>query len=123
MSNLGAYQWMTSTAKTVGGPVDFLILVGAVGAVIYKGSEITVKGCMKTIKTRKATKPTLGAKEKLYSVTSSGKSNEGLEFVIGDQFRVLEADGNSVLVEKIGDGNNPYFVSSELLYTISDYKG
>lgn len=121
MSNLGAYQWMTTAAKRVGGPVNLLILAGTTGAAIYKGSEIVVKQCLKTIKTRKATK-LAEAKKVLYEVTLDSRSNEGLEFVVGDKFRVLEADGDSVLIEKIGDTNNPYFVSAEILRRISDYK-
>ena len=121
MSNLGAYQWMTTAAKRVGGPVNLLILAGTTGAAIYKGSEIVVKQCLKTIKTRKTTK-LAEAKKVLYEVTLDSRSNEGLEFVVGDKFRVLEADGDSVLIEKIGDTNNPYFVSAEILRRISDYK-
>ena len=49
-------------------------------------------------------------------------SNEGLEFKIGDQFRVLESDKDAILIEKIGDNNNPYFVSAELLKNISDFE-
>lgn len=121
MSNLGAYQWMTTAAKRVGGPVNLLILAGTTGAAIYKGSEIVVKQCLKTIKTRKTTK-LAEAKKVLYEVALDSRSNEGLEFVVGDKFRVLEADGDSVLIEKIGDTNNPYFVSAEILRRISDYK-
>lgn len=58
----------------------------------------------------------------IYSVTAEGVSNEGLEFKIGDQFRVLEKDKDAVLIEKIGDDNNPYFVSEELFKNISNYK-
>lgn len=121
MSNLGAYQWMTTVAKKVGGPINLLLLAGTTGAVVYKGGEIVVKQCVKTIKARKTTKLTIEAEENLYDVTSVGRSNEGLEFVVGDQFRVLESDGASVLVEKIGDTNNPYFVSSDVLCNISNY--
>lgn len=122
MSNLGAYQWMTTKAKKVGGPVNFLMLVGAAGAVCYKGGEMAVKQCIKTIKANKGAKPAKRSKEeKLHKVIFDGKSNEGLEFTIGDQFHVLETDGDSVLIKKVGDENNPYFVSAKLLRKISDY--
>ena len=122
MSNLGAYQWITTTAKKVGGPVNLLLLTGTAGAALYKSSEIVVKKCIKTINAIQTAKPVIETKEKLHPVTSSGKSNEGLQFAVGDQFRILETDGDSVLIEKIGDKNNPYFVSVELLHKISDYK-
>lgn len=122
MSNLGAYQWMTTAAKKVGGPGNLLLLAGTAGAVLYKGGETVVKQCIKTVKVNKSIKSATEAKGDLYKVTSTGISNEGLEFAVGDQFRVLEADGDSVLIEKIGNENNPYFVSAELLRKISDYK-
>ena len=122
MSNLGAYQWMTTAAKKVGGPVNLLLLAGTAGAAIYKGGETVVKQCAKAIRAHKSDKPVVEAKSRLYKVTATGKSNEGLAFAIGDQFRVLETDGDAVLIEKIGDKNNPYFVSAELLHRISDYK-
>lgn len=122
LSNLGAYQWMTTVAKKVGGPVNLLLLTGTAGAMIYKGGEIVVKKCVRTINAHKAAKPVLEVKEHLYTVASGGRSNEGLEFAEGDRFRVLEADGDSILIEKIGDKDNPYFVSAELLRRISNYK-
>ena len=121
MSNLGVYQWMTTTAKKVGGPVRFLLLVGTAGAALYKGGEVVVKQCVKTIKVHKKTNSQIEDEVKLHSVTLNRKSSEGLEFVAGDRFRVLESDGDSVLIEKIGDANNPYFVSADVLRDISDY--
>lgn len=126
MSNLGAYQWITTVSKKVGGPINLLLLTGAAGAAagitVYKCGEIAVKKCVTAVKTHKANKTAVVVEEKLYYVNEPGRSNEGLTFQAGDQFRVLETDGESVLIEKIGDGNNPYFVSAELLHSISDYK-
>lgn len=121
MSNLGAYQWMTTVAKKVGGPVNLLLLTGTAGATLYKGGEIVVRKCVKIIKKHKVTKKVI-EEENLYEVILDGRSKEGLEFVAGDKFRVLEVDEDSVLIEKIFDTNNPYFVSAEVLRNISDYK-
>ena len=121
MSNLGKYQWMTTVAKKVGGPINLLLLAGTTGAVVYKGGEIAVKQCVRKIKAHNTVNPTMETNARLYNVTSAGRSNEGLEFIKGDQFRVLESDGASVLVEKIGDTNNPYFVSADVLRNISNY--
>ena len=121
MSNLGTYQWMTIVTKKVGGSVNLLLLTGTAGAALYKSGEVVVKRCVRTIKARKATTLAI-EEEKLYEVAMDGRSNKGLEFVVGDTFRVLEANGNSVLIEKIGDTNNPYFVSAEILSKISDCK-
>lgn len=123
MSNLGAYQWLTTAAKKVGGPKNLVGIIAGTGAVagvaVYKGGEIVVKKIKKKMNTEELqeTSDTI-----IYSVTAEGVSNEGLEFKIGDQFRVLEIDKDAVLIEKIGDDNNPYFVSEELLKNISNYK-
>ena len=117
MSNLGVYQWMTTTAKKVGGPKNFLLIIAGSGAVGYKLSEEIIKKIKKKIKTFKQQKAT-----PLYNILSYGISNEGLIFNKNDKFKVLEKDGDAVLIEKIGDSNNPYFVPAELLYKISDYK-
>ena len=123
MSNLGMYQWMTATAKKMGGPVQFLTAVAAAGAVTYKASEIIVKKCKKALDAKRLFRAkNVKSNENLYSVNSPGESNEKVSFDIGDQFKVLEEDGDSVLIEKIGEENNPYFVSSELIEEISDYK-
>lgn len=127
MSNLGTYQWITSTSKKVGGPINLLFLTGTAGAIagiaIYKVCEVGVKKLARTIKSHQpTTDKDLESQHMLYSIIKSGISNEGIKFCIGDQYRVLEKDGDSVLIEKIGDQNNPYFASSEFLRTISDYE-
>ena len=33
-----------------------------------------------------------------------------------------KSDKDAILIEKIGDNNNPYFVSAELLKNISDFE-
>lgn len=123
MSNLGAYQWITSASKKVGGPVNLLLLVGVAGAVIGKLGEIGVKKGMAAIKPHLTSKNKADdSTEKIYSVTADGENNEGVKFVVGNQYRVLERDDDSVLIEKIGDGNNPYFVSAVFLRGISNYQ-
>jgi len=119
MSNLGLYQWMTKTSKKVGGPANFLLLVGTTGAVVYKCSEVGVKRCIKKIRAKRENNK---KNIEVYTITEQGISNEGLRFILGDTFRILETDGDSALIEKIGDADNPYFVSIELLNKISDYK-
>ena len=119
MSNLGAYQWITTMSKKVGGPEKLLALIAAGSIAIYKGSEIAVKKLIKAVKKTKARAEENG---KAYKVTIYGESNEGLKFNIDDEFYVLETDGDVILIEKIGDSNNPYFVDKKLLQKISDYR-
>ena len=123
MSNLGGYQWLTTTAKKVGGPINLMLITASTGAAIYKGSEVVIKKSIKAVKKKyddKKLKMEFNIKQ--YTVKTFGVSNEGLEFKVGEQFKVLESDGKAVLIEKIGDTNNPYFVSVELLKEISDYE-
>lgn len=123
MSNLGDYQRMTILAKKVGGPKNLAVIIAGAGAVasvaLYKGGEI-VKEKVRKKKNKEKLKET--SDSIVYSITVDGVSDDGLEFKIGDQFRVLETDKDAVLIEKIGDDNNPYFVSVEFLEMISNYK-
>lgn len=119
MSNLGLYQWMTTSSKACGGPLKFLGLVAAGGYVTGKFIELGA-GFTKKKVSEKINKNST-QKDKLYSVIKDGKSNEGVEFKIGDSIRVLDIDKDVVLIEKIGDDNNPYYVSMEFLSDITDY--
>lgn len=121
MGNLGSYQWITTTSKKVGGPINLLLLAGMAGAAVYKCGEMVVVKCVKAVKEHKVQKTTVEEERTLHYVIRPGVSNEGLAFATGDRFRILEMDDDAVLIEKIGDENNPYFVSAELLRNISDY--
>ena len=123
MSNLGGYQLLTTAAKKVGGPGNLVLLIAGAGALVYKCSEIVVsKVATEVIKT-KYSKNRFGDElsGEVYIVKSFGISDEGLQFKVNEWFKVLEADGDAVLIEKIGDMNNPYFKSGDFLKAISDY--
>lgn len=129
MSNLGWYQKITTWSKQVNGPVNLLVLAVASGVALDEGilrpigKKVlpTVKRCTSNLKATLAGKSSSEAVDTIYEVTTSGKSNEELKFLINDRFRVLETDGDSVLIEKIGDDHNPYYVSANFLGEISDY--
>lgn len=59
--------------------------------------------------------------ERIFDVISNGKSDGGLELNVGDKYRILETDGEAILIEKIGDPNNPYFVSADFLQSVSSF--
>lgn len=121
VSNLGGYQKLTTYAKRVGGPRNLVLIIASTGAVLYKGSELLIKKVVRVVKNKHKLKKVANSGINMYAVKAYGVSNEGLEFNIDDRFKVLELDGDTVLIEKIGD-NNPYFVSVDLLKIISDYK-
>ena len=115
MSNLGLYQWFTTAAKKVGGPLILLALFtggGFLGGVGLTSGAV----CLYSKKAKQRNSKTI------YHVLTDGVSNEGLEFKINDEFKVLNRDKQAVLIEKIGDDNNPYFVAYDFLKSISDYK-
>lgn len=126
MSNLGGYQVLTTLAKKVGGPGKLVALIaggGAIaGGIVVKGGEFAVKKGKQAIAKRKEKKKDSAIRtDVIYTVEQDAESNKGLEFKVGDRFRVLEYDGDAILIELIGNDNNPYFVSGELLKEISDY--
>ena len=119
MGNLGWYQLMTTVAKRVGGPKMLAGIVAVSGYVGGKIIEIPVKGLFSM--TKKEKDP-----EKEYPLYTINKSAEDKKQKLilneGDQFRVLESDGNAILIEVLGNDNNPYFVDSEFLAGVSNYE-
>lgn len=122
MSNLGAYQTMTTIAKKFGGPVKLGLAIAVGGYAVIRTGESVCKLGIKKIRSHNRNKKCTIENAKIYSVTETGASNEGVVFHQGDTYKVLERDAESVLVELIGNDNNPYFVSVDFLSSISDYK-
>jgi hypothetical protein len=115
MGNLGLYQGMTWLAKRVGGPLALALITAVVGYLTGRAGEAGIKRAYKKLKNK------LASKIKSYDVTLYGKENNGLEFNVGDKFMVLESDGDAVLIELVGDTDNPHFVSGNFLQTISNF--
>lgn len=114
MGNLGAYQWVTTISKKVGGPFQLLGITAIGGYAVFRGLEAGGKYVYKLIRKQKynTTEKTVEAEK--YTVETEDVSNEGVEFHVGDEFCVLETDGDAILIDKIGDTNSPYFISKEL---------
>ncbi|MFP3153370.1 hypothetical protein LQZ18_02870 [Lachnospiraceae bacterium ZAX-1] len=128
MSNLGGYQILTTLAKKVGGPGKLVALIAGggavVGGIVFKGGELAIKKCKKAIAERRVQNKRLHERTQIiYTVKQDGEGNDGLKLKVGDTFRVLESDGDAILIELIGNKNNPYFVSKDLLGQISDFNG
>ncbi len=121
MSNLGWYQIITSISKKVGGPKKFCaMLVG--GGVIIGGTAVYAGEAIKRYVAQELEKKKQEeAAAIIYTVNHEGTSKEGLIFMVGETYRVLETDGDAGLIEKIGDENSPYFVSLRFLSSVSDY--
>jgi len=108
---------MTTLAKKVGGPRNLFLLTLGAGGALYKCGEVAVKKTYKKVKSLNDK----SEKSKVYNVIADGKCGKDLVLSSGDTYKILESDGESILIEKIGDSNNPYFVSADFLRTVSDY--
>lgn len=122
MNNLGWYQVITTWSKKVGGPLNLLGIVAGVGALGGVAGTKGIEALVASQKKKAIEKEKVAELSKTYTIIKDGVSNEGLQFHVGETFKVLERDRNAVLIEKLGDDNNPYFVASEFLNGISDYK-
>lgn len=113
---LGLYQSIVVWSKKLGGPKRFIALTMASGYLVGRTVEVGVKTLAKAAK--KSKKPPLPT----YTIHTAASSDD-LHFSAGDTFHILEQDKDAVLIEKIGDANNPYFISTQELKNISDYSG
>lgn len=117
MSNLGGYQNLTSFAKKVHGPKVFVVLLIGGGVCLCKGYTVIKEALTQRLDEKKKQ----AEAAIVHTVKTEGKSNEGLSFKVDDKFRVLDVYEDAVKIEKLED-NNTYFVSTEFIKSISDYK-
>lgn len=123
MSNLGDYQKITTVSKAVGGPRNLVLLLLLAGATGGKLVDVGIKEGKKLILLKcEEKRKQKGTAEILYTAKKDAEDEQGLRFGIGDKFRVLESDADSILIEKIGDRRNPYYVSRDFLKCMSDFK-
>ena len=122
MGNLGNYQLMTTLAKKVGGPVGLLVTTLSAGYVLGRTTEAGgrrgIGALISVIKKRNAP---CGLEEKVFTVLTDGTDSQGVEFKAGTEYRVLECSDDAILIELIGNEDNPYVVSDAFLSTISDF--
>lgn len=122
MSNLGDYQKITTVSKAVGGPKNLVMLLLLAGATGGKLVDIGIKEGKKFVLSKHEEKrKQKEASEILYTAKKDAEDEQGLRFSKGDKIRVLENDADSILIEKIGDRSNPYYVSRDFLKCMSDF--
>lgn len=122
MSNLGAYQVMTTLAKRVGGPKFLLGYTMVGGYFVLRISEAGVKKVVTTIKSLYADLSDNAQDCNEYTVTTSATGNDGVHYHAGDKIRILDQlEGNAALIEKVGDENSPYLETVSFLKSISSY--
>lgn len=50
-----------------------------------------------------------------------GEDDSGLRLSVGEAYRVMERDGDSVQIEVLDGADNPYFVSAKFLRSVSGF--
>lgn len=115
---------MTTIAKKVGGPRQLLAVTLGAGYIIFRtteaGSKRGIGAFMNVVKRHTAP---CELKDKVFAVRTDGTDDQGLEFKAGTEYRVLGCSDDAILIELIGNDNNPHIVSNAFLATISDFPG
>ncbi|MGC5225189.1 hypothetical protein ACPW96_21680 [Micromonospora sp. DT81.3] len=127
MGNLGGYQDITKLIKAIGGPAAAVKYAAGAASIIfiaggaaYAGGQKAIKAIKHRIQTRAVPCIWVG---QVFTVNSDAGAGAGLMLQNGDEVRILECDGDTLLVEVIGNADNPYAISGELLQSISDFPG
>jgi hypothetical protein len=118
------YQHLTTIAKKIGGPRVLLVAVAAGGALAGKASEVGVKAVVRKARSIKQTldaRAEAAAMSRVYRVAEDADAGGGLRLQTGDELRVLARDHDAILIEVVGNANNPWYVSGDLLASISDF--
>jgi hypothetical protein len=121
MSNLGMYQTMTTLAKKVGGPLNLAAIIFVSGYTVIRTGEAGVKCLAKNIKghfngaNKIETFP-------LFEVTEDIDCGNGLTLKQNSKYIVIEQADDAVIIEILGDKNNPYCVSADILEKVSAFR-
>lgn len=122
MGNLGQYQFLTTVAKKVGGPAALLVVTAISGWFVGRVTEAGGKKIAKVAKSKrtKHSEP-IPDSDQIFTVHTAGDATGELKFQVDDEYRVLERNKDAVLIEVLSNADNPYFVSSEILASLSDF--
>lgn len=122
VGNLGNYLRMVKLAKQVGGPLVLGAVTAVGGWAVGRGAEAGGKAVWRRVRTHDQNR-SVEFREcpEYFTVTSSADCGAGLTLHVGDEIRVLERDGDALLVEIVGNNDNPHVVSAEVLRRISDF--
>ena len=134
MSNLEAYQMVTTGIKALGGPAKAaLIAVGSVVALtgsVYRvgvnrgvnmGDRQTVEAKVTEWVRSRFAQFNAHELSEVYTVSADVECGGGLMLRAGDRFRVGKVIDDMVYIEVEGSDDNPFIVSIEQLGQHSDY--
>ena len=134
VGNLGGYQLITMAIKRLGGPTKAAVKVGSAFTALLGGAYVLgekngekkaiakMRGQAKGVKLVPVDMgPSKSNPSADYLVAKDATSSDGTSFATGDKLRVMDSDGDAVMVERIGDENSPYWVSRDFLESISGH--
>lgn len=134
MSNLGAYQMVTTGIKALGGPAKAgLIAVGSVLALtgsVYRfgvnrgvnmGDRQSVEAKVTEWVRSRFAQFNAHELSEVYTVSADVECGGGLMLRAGDRFRAGKVIDDMVYIEVEGSDDNPFIVSVEQLGQHSDY--
>jgi hypothetical protein len=124
MARWADYQLLTTIASKIGGPRVLALAVAGTGALLYKTGELGFKFTVKKAREAKSrfdARAEAVAESRIFTVTADGHAGGGLTLCVGDEFRVLARDEDAILIQLIGDIEHSYYVSGELLASVSDF--
>lgn len=134
MSNLGAYQMVTTGIKAMGGPAKAgVIVVGSVAALVgsaYRfgvncgvnmGDRNTVEAKVTEWVRSRFAKSNAHELSEVHTVSADVECGGGLMLRAGDRFRAGKVIDDMVYIEVEGSDDNPFIVSAEQLTLHSDY--
>ncbi|MCT6836122.1 MAG: hypothetical protein M3036_00520 [Bifidobacteriales bacterium] len=122
MSNLGLYQTITTMAKKAGGMGKLIAAFGTATAAAGAGALYTIQKVISAVKRSDKKSRNPSYEDEIFHVSRDYKDDKGLMLKVNDQYKVLTRDGDAVFIEKVGDSNNPYVLSSSTLKKISNFK-
>lgn len=134
MSNLGAYQMVTTGIKAMGGPAKAgVIVVGSVAALVGSAYRFGVNcgvnmGDRKTVEAKitewvrsRFAKSNAHELSEVHTVSADVECGGDLMLRAGDRFRAGKVIDDMVYIEVEGSDGNPFIVSAEQLTLHSDY--
>ena len=134
MSNLGAYQMVTTGIKAMGGPAKaggiavgcLAVLVGSafrfgVNCGVNMGNRQTLEAKVTEWVRSRFAQSNAHELSEVHTVSADVECGGGLVLRVGDRFRVGKVIDDMVYIEVEGSDDNPFIVSAEQLTLHSDY--
>ena len=134
MSNLGAYQMVTTGIKAMGGPAKaggiavgcLAVLVGSayrfgVNCGVNMGNRQTAEAKVTEWVRSRFSQSNTHELSEVHTVSADVECGGGLMLRAGDRFRAGKVIDDMVYIEVEGSDDNPFIVSAEQLTLHSDY--